>query len=62
MEFAYDQKECQTLKQLNEIEEIINNCFNLIRKNLTQKSSIKPSFIVYNAIPDYYYEENIVLK
>lgn len=56
-EFSYDQKKCTNMEQLNKIKLIIDTCFNMIKSSIENIVNSKCSFIVYNAIPDLFYQE-----
>lgn len=55
-EFAYDQKKCKTLDQLNKIEATINKSFDYISNTVGKNINIPLSFLIYRAIPDLYVE------
>ncbi|MBR2587823.1 MAG: hypothetical protein IKD77_01285 [Bacilli bacterium] len=62
IEFAYDQKKCESIDQLRNIGEIVNTVFDYIEKDLS-KYKMPLSLTVYDAIPDIYKQtENVVTK
>ena len=52
-EFAYDQKKCENLEQLNKIKETIKNVSNEIKKSMND-AGIECDFIEYKAIPELF--------
>lgn len=63
-EFAYDQKKCDSVPQLNQIKNFEKSVFNYLDKCFENKINIPISILSYNAITDIYYQENpnIVFK
>lgn len=53
-EFAYNQIECTTLKQQNQISEIIEECFKMLQDNINKLLKINSSYLVYNSIPNLF--------
>ena len=52
-EFAYDQKKCESLEQLNKIKETIKNTSNKIKQSMND-AGIECDFIEYKAIPELF--------
>lgn len=63
-EFAYDQKRCDSVQQLNQIKNFKNSISNYIDNCLNNKINIPVSILPYNAITDIYYQnnQNLVFK
>ena len=62
-EFSYDQTKCKDLEQLHKIKEIIKDISEKIKTNMKNLFNLNCSFIIYNSIPDYYYnEQNNLIK
>lgn len=61
-EFSFDQSKCSSLGQLNKIHEIIEKIFKMMDKELKEKLNLESSFIIYRAIPDYYYSDSYPLS
>jgi len=61
-EFAYDQKKCQSLEQLNYIENTAKKVFSYIEECAKGKLNLPINFVMYDAIVDYYQPEDLDLK
>ena len=55
-EFAFDQIECKTVKQINDITKTFEEIFDSIKTSF-MKVNLPVSKIVYNSIPDIYKPE-----
>lgn len=58
-EFAFDQKKCKSIEQLDLIENAIQKINTYIKKNIEENLKIPVSFIVYRAIPDLYFNDEL---
>ena len=59
-EFAYDQKKCEDLNQLNYINDTIKKVFKEIKESM-KEADIECDFITYNCIPENFEKNKINL-
>lgn len=61
-EFAFNQNDCTTVEQLNKIKKVSKECFKIIDLCMKERLNIRGSYLIYNAIPDLFYNNEYRLK
>lgn len=62
LEFAYNQKKCTTISQLNSIEELSSRCLSALGKEIEGKLGIECSFLTNNGMNDLFSSNDHLLE